>query len=271
MRRKGWRNPTGRSLAEGIVDAMGGARRRKGRRNPTGRSLAEGIVDESGQGAGMGSLHASFILEPVIANIRMAFSNCPKDVAQFLTCFPNWPADSLEHRANIRAGSQWGLREVGSFKLLRQKHGPRFPGSLRNDYTEAEQLVERSEDVQAAISLLNSNWRKHNRSELLRLAGKFSSFFGLLAEVLEQPAIRSTYFYIQEYNRYAHYVNCRIIARFFCTVSILCQCSLSDSTLPHQTSCDPLKTPSSRLRIPLLRHLSLILTLSDSLPLDLRA
>lgn len=53
-----------------------------------------------------------------------------------------------------------------------------------------------------------------------------------------------------------------LFARFFCTVSILCQCSLSDSTFPHPTSCDSLKTPSSCLRIPLLRHLSLILTLS---------
>jgi hypothetical protein len=178
----------GRILAEGIVDATGRARRRKGRRNPTGRSLAEGIIDETGgQGVGMGLWHgyAFFIIEPVLASIKMAFADSPKDVAQFLTCFPNWPADSLEHRENIGPGSKWGYREIGNFKLLCQKHDPRFPSSLISNYTDAEKLVERSGDIQTAIGLLNTNWCKHNRSELLHLAGTFSSFFGLLAEVLE--------------------------------------------------------------------------------------
>jgi hypothetical protein len=112
----------------------------------------------------------------------------PKDVAAFFACFPHWPADSLKHRTDIEAGSRWGLREIGTFKLLRQKLGNRFPVSISDNYTEAERLVKASRDIQAAINLLGSNWRQHNRSELLSLAGIFTPFFSLLAEVLEQPA-----------------------------------------------------------------------------------
>src|SRR6266536_4223176 len=118
----------------------------------------------------------------------MAFLKSPKDVPQFFACFPNWPADSLEHRANIEAGSKWGLREIGSFKLLRRSHGPRFPAQLEDDAAEALRRVGGSQDIKTAVKFLDSNWQQHNRSELLRLGGTFAPFFSLLAEVLEQPA-----------------------------------------------------------------------------------
>ena len=118
----------------------------------------------------------------------MALLEPPKDPPAFFACFPNWPADSLEHRTDIEAGSRWGLREIGSFKLLRQKLGSRFPVSLNDDYMEAKRLVETSPDIQAAVNLFGSNWRQYSRSELRRMAGTFTPFFSLLAEVLEQPA-----------------------------------------------------------------------------------
>jgi hypothetical protein len=118
----------------------------------------------------------------------MASLNPPADATQFSVCFPNWPADSLEHRIDIEAGSKWGLREIGSFKLLRRRYGARFPASLDDYLLDATSRVEESEDIQNAVSLLASDWRQHNRSDLLRLAGPFASFFSLLAELLEQPA-----------------------------------------------------------------------------------
>ncbi|KAH7418913.1 hypothetical protein BKA64DRAFT_211816 [Cadophora sp. MPI-SDFR-AT-0126] len=117
----------------------------------------------------------------------MAFLKTPEDAPQFFACFPNWPADSLEHRTDIEAGSKWGLREIGSFKLLRQSRGLRFPVFLEDDAAEAIRRVEESQDIQTAVNLLISDWQRHNRSELLRLAGIFAPFFSLLAEVLEQP------------------------------------------------------------------------------------
>ena len=127
----------------------------------------------------------------------MAILKAPEDVPQFLACFQNWPADSLEHRTEIEAGSHWGLREIGSFKLLRQRCGARFPVSLQDDAAEALRRVGESQDIQNAVNLLTSNWRRHNRSELLRLAGTFAPFFSLLAEVLEQPATPNSNRYLR--------------------------------------------------------------------------
>jgi hypothetical protein len=118
----------------------------------------------------------------------VASKNPPTNAAQFAACFPNWPADSLEHRLNIEAGSRWGLHEIGTFKLLRQRNGKGVPFSLTNYILEATRRVEESQEIQNALTLLASDWRRHNRSDLLRLAGIFAPFFSLLAEVLEQPA-----------------------------------------------------------------------------------
>jgi len=112
----------------------------------------------------------------------------PANASQFQACFPNWITDSLADRTDIEAGSKWGLREIGSFKLLRTKFGPRFPYSLNGVRSEAIQLVEITPDLRAAVNLLGSDWQQYKRSDLLRLAGTFSPFFSILAEVLEQSA-----------------------------------------------------------------------------------
>ena len=74
-----------------------------------------------------------------------------------MACFPGLPSNSLLYRRDIEAGSKWGLREIESFKLLRQKRGPRFPVPFNGNFTEAKELVKTSQDIQAAVSLLDSN------------------------------------------------------------------------------------------------------------------
>jgi hypothetical protein len=117
----------------------------------------------------------------------MVSQNPPATATQFSACFPNWPADSLELRIGIEAGSRWGLREIGSFKLLRERFARITPDALNNYISEATRRVGESQDIQNAVKLLASNWRQHTRSDLLRLAGIFAPFFSLLAELLEQP------------------------------------------------------------------------------------
>lgn len=51
---------------------------------------------------------------------------------------------------------------------------PRFPAFLEDDAAEAIRRVRERLDIQTAVNLLRSYGQRHNRSELLRLAGIFA-------------------------------------------------------------------------------------------------
>jgi hypothetical protein len=111
----------------------------------------------------------------------------PVNVEEFFQRFPDWPEDSLEQRIDIEAGSRWKIRDIGTFQVLRRDGGKNFPQWLQDKHIEAQERVKESKEIQRALRLLDTNWRQLSRAALIEASGYFAAFFGLLAEVIEQP------------------------------------------------------------------------------------
>jgi hypothetical protein len=88
---------------------------------------------------------------------------------------------------DIEAGSRWKYRDLGTFQILRLDRRRDFPVWLQDQYSEARERVRESTEIQRAIQLIRTNWRRLNRAALLEASGSFAPFFSLLAEVIKQP------------------------------------------------------------------------------------
>lgn len=112
----------------------------------------------------------------------------PSTRQEFKNSFDSWPRDSLATRKDpLGPGSSWDIREIETFQILRKPPKRRIPLLLVPYIGEATAWIEECEDVQTAIRLSEQNWRNCTHQQLGERAGKFASFFTLLAQVLETP------------------------------------------------------------------------------------
>jgi hypothetical protein len=117
----------------------------------------------------------------------------PTSIEQFPQVFPNWPDDSIAQRKDsIGPGSSWGLREIGTFQVIRQPPTDRVPLFLEDFWAESESLVSRNSDFQALFRLLESDWRAFNHEKIQKAAGPFASFLCALSQVMEEPVTADT-------------------------------------------------------------------------------
>ncbi|CAD6442610.1 3790cf69-b5aa-4511-acc9-9bbec230b262 [Sclerotinia trifoliorum] len=112
----------------------------------------------------------------------------PASKVEYSKRFPSWPEDSLSQRTDrVGSGSTWGIREIGTFQVLRRAPIYGIPLWLEEYKEEASARVEENECLQSVLRLFGTNWRNLTHEKLTRSAGPLSSFVKLLAQVLETP------------------------------------------------------------------------------------
>jgi len=80
-----------------------------------------------------------------------------------------------------------GIREIGTFQVLRSQPENTFPPWLVAHIEEAKARVRENKYMQSVLQLFTQNWRKLTHEELTRSAGPLASFVTLLSQVLETP------------------------------------------------------------------------------------
>jgi hypothetical protein len=63
----------------------------------------------------------------------------PDLLEQFMNVFSNFPEDSIPQRIDRgRSGSSWGIREIGTFKVIRKPPTEEAPHFLKDSWAESE-------------------------------------------------------------------------------------------------------------------------------------
>ena len=114
--------------------------------------------------------------------------SAPESLEHFTKVFPNWPEDSLSRRIDrIGSGNSWGIREIGTFQVLRTPPTGDIPPFLKDYWAESENRVAGNVALQTLFELLNRDWRSMNHEQIQKAAGPFASFLSALSQVMEDP------------------------------------------------------------------------------------
>jgi hypothetical protein len=65
--------------------------------------------------------------------------SAPDSLEQFMNIFSNWPEDSISQRTDrVGSGSSWGIREIGTFQVIRKPLTEETPLFLKDYWAESE-------------------------------------------------------------------------------------------------------------------------------------
>jgi hypothetical protein len=135
---------------------------------------------------GTSTLNFQLASPPLNTNMK-----APASVEQFQQVFPNWPEDSISQRSDqIGSGSSWGIREIGTFQVIRRPPTNEVPLFLNDYWAESNNRVTKNVDLQALFGLLaHKNWRAMNHEQIQKAVGPLAGFLSALSQVMEEPII----------------------------------------------------------------------------------
>jgi hypothetical protein len=101
--------------------------------------------------------------------------SAPVSLEQFMKVFSNWPEDSISQRTDrVGLGSSWGIREIGTFQVIRRPPTEETPLFLKDYFADF---------IRASQSRLEVDEPWTNPGSRRSIA----SFLSALSQVMEEP------------------------------------------------------------------------------------